>query len=46
MSLAEDLTMLRRELPFARAREALEEERVAIEEAARNKRKPWQFWKR
>jgi hypothetical protein len=46
MGLAEDLAMLRRELPFARAKEALEEQRVAAEEAQRKHRKPWEFWKR
>jgi len=46
MGLAEDLAMLRRELPFARAKQALEEESVALEEAKRARRKPWQFWKR
>jgi septal ring factor EnvC (AmiA/AmiB activator) len=43
--LAEDATMLRRELPSARAREMLEEERQAAEEA-RRRRKWWQVWKR
>jgi len=43
--LAEDMTMLRRHLPAARARQILEEERKASQEAARSK-KPWQFWKR
>jgi hypothetical protein len=45
MQLAEDMTILRRELPFARAREILDDQRRAAEEA-RNQRKPWQFWKR
>jgi hypothetical protein len=36
--LAGEATMLRRQLPAARAREALEE--------AGRKRRPWQFWKR
>jgi hypothetical protein len=43
--LAEDMAMLRRELPSARAREVLEEERQAAQ-AARGHRKRWQFWKR
>ena len=43
--LAEDMTMLRRHLPSARARQILEEERKASQEATRSK-KPWQFWKR
>ena len=43
--LAEDATMLRRELPSARAREALEEEKTA-REAARARKKWWQFWRR
>ncbi len=43
--LAEDMTMLRRELPSARARELLEEERNEAQ-AARAAKKPWQFWKR
>lgn len=43
--IAEDATMLRRQLPSARARRALQEQRDA---AARKgqRRKPWQFWKR
>jgi hypothetical protein len=43
--LAEDMALLRRELPFAKARELHEVERQAAE-AARRQRKPWQFWKR
>jgi hypothetical protein len=43
--LAEDMAMLRREMPFARARELYELERQAAE-LARQQRKPWQFWKR
>jgi hypothetical protein len=43
-ALAEDMAALRRELPFARAREALDEERAAAENARR--RRPWQLWKR
>ncbi len=44
--LAEEMTMLRRQLPTARARELLAEERRAAREAARSRRKPWQFWKK
>jgi len=43
--LAEDMTMLRRELPSARARELLEDERAA-REAARGRKKWWQLWRR
>jgi len=43
--LAEDTTMLRRELPSARAREMLEDERQAAETAT-NRRRWWQVWKR
>lgn len=43
--LAEDVTMLRRELPSARAREMIaEEKRAAAEE--RSRKRWWQFWKR
>jgi len=44
--LAEEMALLRRELPFARAREMLEEERLAEEEQRRTQKKSWQFWKR
>ncbi len=44
--LAEDMTMLRRQLPAARARQLLEDQRRAAQEAARSGRKRWQFWKR
>ena len=44
--LAEDMTMLRRELPLERAKELLEEERKAAEEAERARGKWWQFWRR
>ena len=44
--LAADMTMLRRQLPAARARQLLEEERRAAEEAAGARKRPWQFWKR
>ena len=43
--LAEDMTMLRRELPAGRAREKLEEERQAAETAT-NRRRWWRLWKR
>lgn len=43
--LAEDIIMLRRELPLKRAREVIKEEREA--EAARRARKRWwQLWRR
>ncbi len=45
MQLAEDMAMLRREMPFARAREVLEEQRQEEAEAKRGKRR-WQFWRR
>ncbi len=44
--LAEDATMLRRELPAQRAREAIEEARKEAEEAARARRRGWRFWRR
>lgn len=44
--LAGEMTLLRRELPLERARESLEEERRAAEEAEGAGRKWWQFWKR
>jgi len=44
--LAEDMTMLRRELPSVRAKEIMEKERQASLEAARARRRPWQFWRR
>jgi hypothetical protein len=43
--LAEDVTMLRRELPSARAREVIAEEKRAADEARSGKRW-WQVWKR
>ena len=43
--LAEEMTMLRREIPSARAREILEEERQAVL-AAKSRKKRWEFWKR
>ncbi len=45
MELAEHMAVLRRDLPFARAREVLEEQRQEMAEARRRK-KSWQFWKR
>ncbi len=45
MVLAEDLTMLRRELPSQRAREVLAEQRAAAE-AEKSQRKWWQIWRR
>jgi len=44
--LAEDMTLLRRELPLDRAEELLEDERKAREEAERARRRWWQFWRR
>lgn len=44
--LAEDMTMLRRELPLERAKDLLEEERKAREEAERARKRWWQFWRR
>jgi len=43
--LAEDVTMLRRELPSARAREVIAEDKRAAEEA-RSRKRWWQVWKR
>jgi hypothetical protein len=40
------MTMLRRQVPSARAREILEEERQAALEAAKARRGRWQFWRR
>ncbi len=45
MVLAEDLTMLRRELPSQRAREVLAEQRSAAE-AKKRRRKWWHVWRR
>jgi hypothetical protein len=42
--LAEEMTMLRREIPSARAREIIEEERAAAL-AAKGRKKRWQFWR-
>ncbi len=46
MVLAEDLTMLRRELPSQRAREVLAEQRTAAAEAEKSRRRWWQVWRR
>jgi hypothetical protein len=43
---AERMTLLRREIPSARAREIIEEEREAALAAARGRKKAWQFWRR
>ena len=43
--LAEDMTLLRRELPLARAQEVITDEHAA-EEAARRRKKWWQVWRR
>ncbi len=45
MVLAEDLTMLRRELPSQRAREVLAEQRTAAAEAKKSRRRWWQVWR-
>src|SRR3990172_121932 len=44
--LAGDMTMLRRQGPSTRAHEIIEEERKAAQDAAKARRKGWQFWKR
>jgi len=44
-ALAGEMTMLRRELPLGRARELMEETRIAEERAQAGKRR-WRFWKR
>ena len=44
--LAGEMTMLRRQLPLARAREALGDERRAADNARRTRKRPWQLWKR
>ena len=43
--LAEDVTLLRRELPLARAQEVIADERAAAE-AARRRKKWWHMWRR
>ena len=45
LDLAEDLTMLRRELPLKRAKELVEEQRIAVEAEAKSKKSWWQFWR-
>jgi len=45
MILAEEMTLLRRELPFQRAREVLEEQHRDAEEVKRQRRRWWQFWR-
>ncbi len=44
--LAGEAAIHRRQLPLARARELLEEQRRAAEMERRGRKKPWQFWKR
>jgi hypothetical protein len=46
LDLAENLTMLRRELPSKRAKELLEEQRDAAESAEKSRKRSWQFWRR
>ena len=43
--LAGEATVLRRQLPLARAREALEKRRAA-QQKERARKKPWQLWKK
>lgn len=43
--LAEDMTLLRRELPLSRAKEVIAGEREAAD-AARRRKKWWQVWRR
>jgi hypothetical protein len=45
LDLAENLTMLRRELPLKRARELIDEQRAAVEAQAKSKKSWWQFWR-
>ena len=44
-TLAADMMMLRRELPVSRARQVLDEQRKAAQDAA-NRKRWWQFWRR
>ena len=44
--LAEDLTMLRRQMPLSRAQDVIAGEREVAQEAAKARRKSWQFWRR
>ncbi len=43
--LAGEATMLRRQLPLARARDLLEEG-CAAQQTQRSRKKPWQFWRK
>jgi hypothetical protein len=45
-ALAEDLMMLRRELPLKRAKELLGEQRAVVEAEAKSRKSWWQFWRR
>jgi len=45
LDLAEDLMMLRRELPLKRAKELAEEQRIAVEAQEKSKKSWWQFWR-
>ena len=45
LDLAENLMMLRRELPSKRARELLQEQRNAAESAEKSRKRWWQFWR-
>ena len=45
-ALAGQMTMLRRGLPLARARELIEDEQRLAEERARAGKRRWRFWKR
>ncbi len=45
LDLAGEAAIIRRQLPLARARELLEEQRIA-DQKPRARKKPWQFWKR
>ena len=44
--LAEDLMMLRRELPLKRAKEVLDEQQASVEAKAKSKKRWWRFWRR
>src|SRR3990170_4047721 len=45
-ALAGEITMLRRELPLARARALIEDEQRLAEERARAGKRRWRFWRR
>lgn len=45
LALAEDLTMLRRELPFKRAKELLDEQQAAVEAAEKPRKRWWNLWR-